>query len=57
MSAILNQLIIGREVYRIMKDDRLTNIRGAIFLCTWGALLGPVFTALCLAIYILERYE
>lgn len=55
--AVLNQLILARLAYLMVKENSHVRINGLIFLMVWGIMLGPAFTALCALIWILERIE
>jgi hypothetical protein len=51
----LNLAILARLFYRTKKDSGYINLNGCAFLVFFGLVLGPLFTALCSLIYILER--
>lgn len=57
VSALINQLILARLTYNMVKENNYIRIRGMVWLMVWAALLGPMFTALCGLIWYLERLE
>lgn len=54
-SAILNQVILARLAYKMLKENGSFRVNGMIFLMVWGVILGPMFTTLCGFIWWIER--